>query len=117
MSALKNEKQELRNHCLQIAEYLADPYQDQYNDDGCLNEEGETPTAYDYLQDVYNIEYYVDSNKEYLGARLLVAFGGPNIYVDTRYKKVEGHWWGDYAEVSFDDELGLDEACSELFNC
>ena len=109
MSALRNEKQELKNHCISIAEGIENPTE--------LNEDGEPITAYDYLQDVYDIEYYVDSNKEYLGARLLVAFGGPNIYIDTRYNTIEGHWWGDYAEAKYTDELILDEACRVLFYC
>ena len=48
-----------------------------------LNHDGEQMSAFDYLQDVLEIEYIVNSKKEYLGARLLVAFGGPNIWVDT----------------------------------
>ena len=82
-----------------------------------LNHDGEEMTAFDYLQDVLDIEYVVNSKKEYLGARLLVAFGGPNIWVDTRKGIVEGFWWGDSATASFVDNIGLDDALSELFNC
>ena len=44
------------------------------NEEGC--------NALDYLEDVLDINYYVDQKKEYLGARILVAFGGPNIWID-----------------------------------
>ena len=82
-----------------------------------LNQDGEEMNAFDYLQDALDIEYVVNSKKEYLGARVLVAFGGPNIWVDTRKGIVEGAWWGDSSSASFVDNIGLDDALSELFNC
>ena len=85
--------------------------------DGELNSDGEAMSAFDYLQDALDIEYIVSSKKEYLGARVLVAFGGPNIWVNTRTNTVEGYWWGDSASASFTDSIGLDGALSELFNC
>jgi hypothetical protein len=81
------------------------------------NEYGETQTAMDYLQDVLDIQYIVTGSGDYLGARILVAFGGPNIWVDTQKGIVEGHWWGDYAKASFDDFMDLDGALSELWAC
>lgn len=44
--------------------------------------DGEEPSAYDWLEDVLDIEYIVGGDGEYRGARVLVAFGGPNIWVD-----------------------------------
>ena len=82
-----------------------------------LNDDGEELSAFDYLQGALDIEYIVNSKREYLGARVLVAFGGPNIWVNTRTGIVEGHWWGDSATASFTDSIGLDEALSELYNC
>jgi hypothetical protein len=102
---------DVKNHVQEIARRLSEGFGDE------LNYEGESVTAFDYLQDALDIEYIVNSRKEYLGARVLVAFGGPNIWVDTRTGKVEGHWWGDSAYASFTDGIGLDDALSELFNC
>jgi hypothetical protein len=85
---------------------------------GNEDENGETETVYDFLQDAYDIEYIVNSKKEYLGARVLVAFGGPNIWINTRTKQVEGYWWGDSCVMSYSvDAMDLDEALSELYNC
>lgn len=81
------------------------------------NEDSERFTAFDYLQDCLDIEYIVSSSGEYRGARVLVAFGGPNIWVDTKRGIVEGAWWGDHATASFTDNIGLDEALEELWNC
>lgn len=73
----------------------------------------------DYLSDVLDIEYYVASDRETInGARLLVAFGGPNIWIDTRFKRVEGYWWSEKFIASYShDEIGLDEAVETLFHC
>ena len=78
--------------------------------------------VHEYLDDVLEIGYQISGDKRYLGARLLVAFGGPNIWVDTRTQTVEGYWWGEKFEVYYHtDELGLHEACEELasslFDC
>ena len=80
--------------------------------------EGVMQSAYDYLSDVLDIEYICNSKKEYLGARVLVAFGGPNIWINTRTQQVEGYWWGDKSIQSYNkDEIGLDDALEDLFNC
>lgn len=82
------------------------------------NEYDETGSVYDYLEDVLDIEYIVNSKGEYLGAKVLVAFGGPNIWINTRTKQVEGYWWVDSCIMSYsNDEMDLDGALSELWNC
>jgi hypothetical protein len=108
--------EEVKNHVKSIAENLTNPPMDEWNEGRDIESEGEF-SAFDYLQDALDIEYIVNSKKEYLGARVLVAFGGPNIWIDTRTKTVEGHWWGNSAFASFQDNLGLDDALEELFSC
>ena len=74
--------------------------------------------GYDYLADALDIQYIVSGAREYLGARVLVAFGGPNIWINTHSKQVEGYWWGDTVIRSYhDDKIGLDEALSEIWGC
>ena len=106
-----NDSEMLKSHCQSIADTLSRGFDDETNDDG------EPLSAFDYLQDALDIEYIVNSKGDYLGARVLVAFGGPNIWIDTRRARVDGYWWGNSASVSFRDEMGLDEALSELWNC
>jgi len=80
--------------------------------------ESDIISGFDYLQDVLDIEYITDSKKEYLGARVLVSFGGPNIWINTRTKQVEGYWWQDSSVKSYhEDAMGIDESLEELFNC
>lgn len=104
-------KQQLREQVKFIADQISDPSKIEVD-----TEDGEEMDAGSYIAQALNLEYYMASDGSYLGARILVAFGGPNIWVDTRTNTVEGTWWGDYAEASFEDNLGLDAYCEELFD-
>ena len=74
-------------------------------------------SAADWMEDTYDIRYLVDSRKEYMGAQILVAGGGPTIWVDTFTKEVRGYWGTDRVQWCFMDTLGLDDYCEELFGC
>ncbi len=78
-------------------------------------EAGDIMSAMDYLSDVLDIEYIISSRREYLGARILVAFGGPNIWINTRTEVIEGYWWGEEATASFNDAMDIDDAMRELW--
>jgi hypothetical protein len=82
-----------------------------------VNSGGEPMSAYDYLSDALDIEYIVSRDGSYLGARVLVAFGGPNIWINTRTKTVEGYWWSDSHFEGFTDSMDLDAALEELWEC
>ena len=73
--------------------------------------------AHKWMEDVYDIRYLVDQEKRYLGAQLMVAGGGPSIWVNTWTNEVEGYWAGDRVTWSFVDNLGLDDYCEEIYNC
>jgi hypothetical protein len=107
---------ELKNNVQSIANDLTSPPAE-WNEGRDVESEGAF-SAFDYLQDALAIEYIVNAKAEYLGARILVAFGGFSIWVNTRTHTVEGAWWGDrMQQASFTDNLGLDEALEELWNC
>jgi hypothetical protein len=85
------------------------------------NENGERPSAYDYLSEVLDLQWIIRQDKELVGTRLLVAFGGPNIWIDTARGIVEGYWWGDNFSSGYntDSEFSreLNDALEELYNC
>lgn len=83
----------------------------------CGNEDLRPLGAIEYMHDVLDIEYTVTQNKEFKSARLLVAFGGPNIWINTGNDTVEGYWGGDSYSCGFTDTLGLGEWAEEIFNC
>lgn len=76
-------------------------------------------SLFDYFEDVLDIKYLVDSRREYAGIELLVAFGGPNIYVSTISGKVELYWWGDTASWNIPGYVqdAINDFGEELFNC
>jgi hypothetical protein len=103
---------EIKDNVQQIVNNIKYGFPDEYGQDD------QPYSAFDYLQDALDIEYIVNSKREYLGARVLVAFGGPNIWINTRTKQVEGYWWGDSCVMSYNtDAMDLDSALSELYNC
>ena len=104
-------KTDLQKQVEHIAKQIQTGEYDTENEDGC--------SAFDYLKDVLDINYIVESNrKTYKAARVLVTFGGPNIWIDTLHQRVEGYWWGEYAEARYtEDVLGLDDCLGELFSC
>jgi hypothetical protein len=80
--------------------------------------EGEDePSVFDWLSNALHIEYTVDNRKELLGARIMVAWGGPTIWVDTRRNRVEGYWWNEKEYADYIDNVGLNDAVSELWEC
>jgi len=70
--------------------------------------------ACDWLNEQLNIETIFRSYPDnfYQGAEVLCAFGGPGIWVDTRYSRVEGHWGNDHFTRSYENN-SLDEAIEQ----
>lgn len=134
-----------RNHCKQIAEELEEyangeiyrcpecgercrvEEEENKNGDiiykcscGCTSEEEpEQLSVYDFFEDCYDIEYRCSSSKEYRSACIMIACGGPNIYIDTATKQVELYWWTDRASypISYDAVDAVDEWAEEYWSC
>ena len=94
-------EEQLRRMCVSIADGITSP----------------DVQAHEWMEDTYDIRYLVDSQKRYLGAKILCAGGGPTIWVDTWTKEVEGYWGGDRVNEPFIDNLGLDDYCEEMYGC
>ena len=75
-------------------------------------------SIWDFLNDVYDAEYRVGSDKEYRSVKIMVACGGPNIYIDTASTLVKLYWWTEYAEypLSYDARDAIDEWAEEYWN-
>ena len=77
-------------------------------------------SAFDWLGDALNIDYVVGSDRETVkGGRIMVGFGGPNVWVDTMTNTVDVSWWSDEASVRIPREFceRIDDALQELWNC
>ena len=118
MSAVKKKsetcEEQLVRMCKNIADSITNP------DPKFIGPEDEEPrqeTAGDWMEGTYDIRYLVNREKRYLGAELLVAGGGPTIWVDTWDKEVKGYWGTDRVTEPFIDNLHLDDYCEELYGC
>jgi len=114
MSAVKKKsetcEEQLRRMCKDIAQDITDARQQDY-----VDQPRKDITASDWMEGTYDIRYLVDREKRYLGAEILVAGGGPTIWVDTWRDQVKGWWGGDKVIVPYADNLGLDDYCEEMY--
>lgn len=79
----------------------------------------DTLSIWEYLEDTLDIEYRCSSSKEYRSIQIMVAWGGPNIYLDTGSKAVELYWWGEKARYSLSSAAveAIDEWAEEMWRC
>ena len=97
-------EEQLRRMCKNIAEEIS-----------AGNPEGkDSKTASAWMEDVYNIEWITFQDGSFKGARLLVAGGGPTIWVNVKTDEVEGYWAGDHCTEAFQDNIGLRAYLEEL---
>ena len=101
MTAIKKEtcEEQLRRMCRSIAMDITDSKED----------------ASVWMEDGYDIRYIVDREKRYMGCELMVAGGGPTIWVNLYTKEVEGFWGRDRVTWAFQDNIGLDDYCQEMY--
>ena len=118
MSSVRQEtcEEQLRRMCKNIADSITNPQEITAKEEfGKL--EKRTETASDWMEGTYDIRYYVDQGKRYLGAEIMCAGGGPTIWVNTYTKQVEGYWGSDKVLEPFIDNIGLDDYCEEMYGC
>ena len=96
-------EEQLRRMCKSIAEDMT---------------EGDRLQANSYMEkNVYDIEWITHQDHSYKAARLLVAGGGPNIWVNLQTNTVDGYWGTDKCSWGFVDEIGLDDYLEEMHGC
>ena len=114
MSAVRKSetcKEQLVRMCKSIANGISEPEEITDEETG----EKRTETASDWMEGTYDIRYIVDREKRYFSAEMMVAGGGPTIWVNLNTMEVEGYWGSDRVNVPFIDNLGLDDYCEEMY--
>ena len=110
MSAVRKKSEtsedQLRRMCKNIADSITNPVDN--------SEHGEDASVASWMDGVYDIEWITHRDKSYKAARLMVAGGGPNIWVNTQTEMVEGYWGADEISWHFKDNIGLDNHLSEM---
>lgn len=67
-------------------------YGDTYVADEPKDEDDEQASIVDVLGDVYNVRFIVDGEREFEDVRLMVACGGPTIWLNTETENIELYW-------------------------
>lgn len=82
-------------------------------------DEGEPMDVAEYIGDALDFEIRTGLDGDYRSARIMVGFGGPNIFIDTKTEIVQVFWWNEYAEQSIDSDFcaQVDEYLRELYEC
>jgi rubredoxin len=133
-----------RNHCKEIAETIEayvngdvrrcpecgaeherdwDDVGDRFKCPECgavaSTDDWEMLSIYDYLDDILDITFTVDSRKNYKSASICIAWGGPSIYIETADSYIRLYWWGDRAEypLSYSASDAIDEWAEDYYNC
>ena len=67
---------------------------------------------------IMDTNYVLNYNLDYVGSQLLVAVGGPNIWIDTQHQQVKGYWYEDEViKDYYKDSIYLDDHIKELYEC
>jgi hypothetical protein len=104
-------EEQLRRMCKDIADSISEPLERTDGETGEKRQE----TASDWMGGVYDIEWITHQDKTYKAARLLVAGGGPNIWVNLQTNTVDGYWGTDKCSWGFVDNIGLDDYLEEMY--
>jgi hypothetical protein len=102
-------EEKLRRMCKNVADEITEGKTEEYIDQPKVE-----LTADKFMEGVYDIEWITYNDHSYKAARLLVAGGGPNIWVNLQDMNVEGYWGSDRVTEPFIDEIGLDDYLEEL---
>lgn len=76
----------LQNSCNSIAKKIID-----LADNGFYYKDENGDDIF-YFEDAFDVKFTIDQNGDIFGVKICVAFGGPNIYIDTNEKAVCGYW-------------------------
>ena len=113
MSAVRKKsetcEEQLRRMCKNIADDITDGLK--------IDDTSGTGTVTEWMEGVYDIEWITHNDHTYKAARLMVAGGGPTVWVNLLGNTVDGYWWGDHCKHGFVDNIGLDDYLEEMHGC
>jgi hypothetical protein len=114
-----DDKQQLKREVKEIADYLShkEDFQQDYATDQDIKNQDEIDAigAYEWLEGGLDIRYIIGSDKEFISAQVLVAYGGPTIWVNFDEGMVVGDWGGDIVRQHFIDDMGVEDALREMW--
>jgi hypothetical protein len=114
-------KEQLQKTCKNIADdisngiILTNDNIDEYYNEDLVYTIGDTVTAYEYFKDCLDISFTISQTFDYQHGSIVMALGGPNIYVDTEDNYVKGYWGRDVVNEPFVDSIGVDDYLEDMF--
>ena len=99
-------KKQLRDMCKTYAEDASNGCMMFYpdDDDNCRYE-------------AYSNRYIIDGSGEYLGVMVMLAGGGPTVWLDTFEGEIQGFWGSDRCTFPIYDFEYIDEYWKEMYKC
>ena len=58
-----------------------------------------------YIEETFDTQYVLDNSMRLSHIRLMIACGGPNVYIDTQKNIVELYWGMDYEAHPIEKEI------------
>ena len=107
-------KDMLYKNCKMISEEL-----DKIAENGFYTRDEEGEDDEFYFDDTYGTDYVFRSGYGLIGVRVMVAFGGPNIYVDSYREEVVGYWGGDEVHYPIRRDVAdrITDAFEDIASC
>ena len=104
---MSDTKEKLRDMCKRYAEEARAGDMVFWPVDGLMNDHYEA----------YAIRYIIDGSGEYLGARLMLAGGGPTVWIDTWEGEIQSFWGSDNCSFPIWDYEYIDDYWEEMYKC
>lgn len=105
---------ENREYCKTVAKEI-----EKYAAGEMVDNDGNELNLYDYLNNVLDYEFTIDSQKEYKAAKIWVTLGGPNVWIDTAERAVKLAWGADREEypLGYDVCNEIDDIMQDIYEC
>lgn len=103
--------------------YISDTVGNKFKcpDCGTVNDvdDFEQLSLYDYFENMLDVDFLVNYRKEFSAVKILVAYGGPNIYISTISGSVELYWWTDSAKYYLRPDVidAVNDWAEDYYNC
>ena len=87
-------------------------------DGDAVTEDGDEMSLHEYFIDALDWEYTITRQKEYIGVKVWMTLGGPNVWIDTTKRCVKLAWGTDCAEYPIDDDINnaIDDYFEDYYN-
>ena len=100
--------------CYRQLREMVDSYADDATNGNMLFYPGDDE---DPKYEAYSLQYTINGDGTYLGVQVMLAGGGPNVWLDTYQEEICGYWGSDkYTRIISDFEY-IDEYWEDMYKC